>query len=212
MSQYLYDEAIIAKLKNWTKGSDVHIYGPDETSRIFTTLADKNNDGSIELPMIVLNRDFGFTIRDGGQTRRPLSYDGLTLHADEDKSKIVNVIPISLDYTIDVYTKLYKESDILVRNLIFNIVNQPKLEVEIPDTSKFKCGKYEPFKHTARIELGSNLVKNKSNIKERFSEGNFTIMSILISIEDAYLWDVREHKNGTVEYIIDDVYEPYPKK
>lgn len=210
MSQYLYDDALVDKIKHWTKKSDIHIYGPNETSNMFKLLADKKNDKPIELPLITISRDRGFVIRDdyAGITRKPSSYDGITLHANEYKSMVLTAIPISLDYTIDIYTKLQLESDILVRNLIFNLVNQPALTVTIPGTSKFDGEEVEPFEHTAVVSINSNQVQDNSNMPERFIEGNLTRLSLSVAIDDAYLWDVREHVNGSVEFILEDVYEP----
>lgn len=208
MSQYLYDEAIVEKVKRWTKYSDIHVYGPEETERMFGVNADIANDRPIELPLITISRDRGFVINNEGRTRRPLSYDGLTLFANAEKSKILNAIPIAMDYTINIYTKFQKESDILARNLIFNIVNQPALKVEIPDTDSFDGESFEPFVHTARIELASNQIQDRSNIKERFIEGNFTKLSLIVTVDDAYLWDVREHINGEIEFDIETIYEP----
>lgn len=210
MSQYLYDEALVDKIKHWTKESDVHIYGPNETSNMFKLLADKKNDKPIELPLITISRDRGFVIRDdyAGRTRKPSSYDGVTLHANEYKSMVLTGIPIALDYTIDIYTKLQLESDILVRNLIFNLVNQPAMKITVPGTSKFDGEEVEPFEHTAVVTIDSNQVQDRSNMPERFIEGNLTRLTLLVSINDAYLWDVREHVNGSVDFILDDVYEP----
>ena len=74
----------------------------------------------------------GYEIINSGTTRRPLSYDGLTRsHDSQTKSaKIVNVIPISLVYQIDVYARLAEEADILMRNLVFNIVNYPAITID----------------------------------------------------------------------------------
>ena len=120
-------------------------------------------------------------------------------HNEEKKtSRILNAIPISLVYQIDVYARLAIEADILMRNLVFNIINYPAFEVDIPDAG---------FCHTARIEFASNTIDDNSNEPERFIEGNFTKLSAKISIEDAYLWDVRQHRDAEIEIKIDDTYE-----
>lgn len=200
MSSYLYDKALVEKFKKWTSSSKTQVYGPSETRRLFELIADENADAKIKLPLISISRDMGYEIINEGRTRRPLSYDGIDRSYDEETNsmKIVNAIPISLTYQIDVYARRAEEADILMRNLIFNIVNYPAMTVSVPDAD---------MKHTARISLGSNTINDNSNMSERFIEGNLTVMSVIISIDDAYLWDVRQHRNAEIEIRIDDTYE-----
>lgn len=200
MSAYLYDKALVEKFKKWTSSSKTQVYGPSETRRIFEVIADSTTDSEIKLPFIAISRDMGYEITNSGTTRRPLSYDGLTRsHDSQTKSaKIVNVIPISLVYQIDVYARLAEEADILMRNLVFNIVNYPAITIDVPDAD---------MQHTARISFASSTIDDNSNMSERFIEGNLTVLSAKISIEDAYLWDVRQHRDAEIEIVIDDLYE-----
>lgn len=200
MSAYLYDEALVKKFKNWTSSSKTQVYGPSETRRLYEIIADSTTDSEVKLPIIAISREMGYEIINGGTTRRPLSYDGVDREYNEETNsmKIINAIPISLRYQIDVYARLAEEADILMRNLVFNIVNYPAMEVNIPDAD---------LNHTARISFGSNTITDNSNMSERFIEGNITVLSAIISIEDAYLWDVRQHRNAEIEIRIDDTYE-----
>lgn len=205
MSTFLYDEALTEKFKNWTQKSKVEIYGPNETSRMFEVTADKSNDDSIKLPIIQIERDRGFEIINSGQTRRPLSYDGYTVSADENYGNILNAIPISIAYQVNVYCRYAKEADILIRNLIFNVINYPAMEITVPKVVlNNEDGTSEDMIHTARIELASNTIQDNSNERERFIEGNYTKLSFLIQINDAYLWDLREHRTAEIEIRIDD--------
>ena len=199
MSAYLYDRALVEKFKKWTSSSKTQVYGPSETRRLYEIMADETTD-SVKLPMIAISRDAGYEIINDGRTRRPLSYDGIDRAYDEktNSMQIVNAIPISLVYQIDVYTRKWEEADILMRNLVFNIVNYPAMKISIPGAD---------MEHTARIQLGSTTINDNSNISERFIEGNLTVLSATISIDDAYLWDVRQHRNAEVEIRIDDTYE-----
>ena len=200
MSAYLYDQALVEKFKKWTSSSKTQVYGPSETRRIFEVIADSTTDSEIKLPIITISRDMGYEIINSGTTRRPLSYDGVTRsHDNVSKSaKIVNAIPISLVYQIDVYARLAEEADILMRNLVFNIVNYPAMTIDIPDAD---------MKSTARIAFASTTIDDNSNISERFIEGNLTVLSAKISIDDAYLWDVRQHRDAEIDIRIDDLYE-----
>lgn len=197
MSTYLYDEALVKKISGWTDMAKLHVYGPNETSRIFETEADESSDKGIMLPMITLSRSRGYNIINGGTTKRPLSYDGATLSANDDYSTVLHAIPISLSYQLDVYARYAKEADVIMKDLVFNIVNYPAFTITIPKVN---------LKHTARITLNDTIDDN-SDINERFIAGNFTRLSTYISVDDAYLWDARELKNAEIDLIIDDIYE-----
>lgn len=267
MSTYLYDEGFLKKLNNWTEKADVHVYGVDETRSLFEIIADENNDDDIKLPIITLRRNRGYIIRDGGTSKRPLSYEGQTetetdfntyqlaldfcnekglnsdiikpksycIHTNRfetyedakvycdsinapydiihtptyekyyidnidlqpETAKVVKVIPISILYQIDIYTRYELEADLLMRNLIFNIVNYPTFKVKVPKTE---------LKHTASLTL-NDTIEDNSDIPERFVKGNLTRLTAIVSIDDANLFDVRELHNVDIDIRIDDTYE-----
>ena len=174
MSAFLYDKALVEKFQKWTSRSKTQVYGPSETRRLFEITADSTTDSKIKLPLIAISRDMGYEIVNAGTPRRPLTYQ------------------------VDVYARKAEEADILMRNLVFNIVNYPAMEISIPDAD---------LNHTARISLASSTITDNSNMPERFFEGNMTVLSAIVAIDDAYLWDVRQHRNAEVEIRIDDTYE-----
>ena len=188
MAVRFYDEALVAKLKKWTQDTDVTLLGVNETKRRFEVLSDKNNDQPIKLPLITLSRNGGYTIL--SKNKKPLSYDGNTFVRSNEKSALLNGIPISIQYQIDIYTRYLEEADEYARNIVFNIVNYPKLNIEIP---------YEDLglTHDANIMLSSD-VDDNSDIPERLIPGQFTRLTIGIVIDDAYLFDVHIKKNLSI--------------
>lgn len=209
MSTVLYDNALLNKLNSWTKTTKLHVLGVNETNRLFEVLGDTGNDEPIKLPMITISRNRGFTIINNGTTKRMMSYEGTSLNkklynAGTDKAytttSSLQGIPISLPYQLDIYTRYAEEADILVRNLIFNIINYPSFEVEIPNSGGQK--------HVARLELNETIEDN-SDIPERFIAGNFTRLSLIITVNDAYLWDVRELHDVAIDLILDDSVESW---
>ena len=267
MATYLYDEALLKKLKHWTEASNVHVYGADETRNLFEVMADESNDSPIELPIITVRRNRGYTIIDGGTTRRPLSYDGhaisdvafdnyleardfceqnglselviypksywvdgkkfrtfaeaeayciendidpATVHTANwqkyyinstdihpEYTEAIRAIPISISYQLDVYARYAKEADILMRNLVFNIINYPGFTINIPKAN---------LTHTARLVLSDNIEDN-SSIPERFVEGNLTRLTANVSVDNARLWDTRKLRNADINIVLDDTYE-----
>lgn len=267
MATYIYDEALLKKIKYWTQSSNVHVYSSNETQNLFEVMADESNDSPIELPIITIRRDRGYNIIDGGTTKRPLSYDGFSV-SDEafdsydealdfcntnglDKDVIlpksywvngrrfetfdkaaeycekeginrkeihtvtwekyyiktsdihpnyttaIRAIPISISYQLDVYARYAKEADLLMRNLVFNIINYPGFTISIPKAN---------LVHTARLVLG-DVISDNSDIPERFIEGNMTRLTANITIDNARLWDTRQLRNAEIKVIFDDIYE-----
>lgn len=181
MSIGLYDNAFVEKLRGWTKDTVVTILTPDETKNMFAIIADNNGDKPISLPIISLKRPGGFTVLQ--TTKSPLSNSGMRLFANSKVGKKLRAIPINVPYQLDIYTRYQSEADELVRNIVYNIVNYPRLEITIPYYD-------ENYVHYANIRMQSE-VEDTSNIPERLVPGQFTRMTIQIFIDDAYLFDIN---------------------
>ena len=189
MSVGLYDKTFLEKLQSWTKDTAVTIVGPDETNRLYQQIADTTNDSPIKLPFISLKRPGGFTILNTG--KKPLTFDGATLDANYDKAKQLNAIPISIPYQLDIYTRYRNEADEYVRNIVFNIINYPKLDINIPYNGA-------NYIHHSNIRLAGE-IDDASDIPERLISGQFVRMSMKIDIDDAYLFDVRYRDVYSIE-------------
>lgn len=188
MSVYLYDEAFVSKLKYWTKDTQIQIFSPDDTKRLFEVVADKNNDKPIQLPILCLRRKSGLNVQN--PNKQPLTFDGLMIEATPEKSLSLNAIPIDITYQLDIYTRYFKEADELLRNLTFNIINYPKLTIKIPYNGA-------DIEHDGFIRMSSDIEDN-SNVQERLISGQFTRFTFNISIDDAYLWNVKVKDNLTI--------------
>lgn len=188
MSAYYYDEALVKKFQGWTTNTNVHIYGPDDTKRLFEVIADTSGDKPIELPIVCLRRRGGYQIIN--TNKKPMTFDGFTKDATVERSIQVNAIPISIPYQIDVYARHFKEADAYLRNLIFNIINFPTLSIVIPYNDA-------NIEHYGNIRIASE-VEDNSDIPERIISGQFTRMSLFIDLDDAYLWDARVRTNWSI--------------
>lgn len=188
MSVYLYDESFIEKLQGWTKGTQVQIFSPDDTKRLFEVIADSTNDSPIELPILCLRRKHGINITNQG--KRPLTFDGMTLAQSNEVAIKLNAIPMDINYQLDIYTRYQKEADEFLRNLTFNIINYPKLKIKIP---------YNGFDiyHNGFIRMSPEIDDN-SDIPERLVSGQFTRYTFNILIDDAYLWNIKEKTNLSI--------------
>lgn len=187
-----YDDALLDKLKKWTAGSNVLLTGVNDTKRLFEVMSDRELDRTIKLPLISLSRPGGYTILNKNQ--RPLVHDGSRLVRNDQRAAIVSAVPIAIQYQLDIYTRYLAEADEYARNFIFNIINYPKLNINIP---------YEDLKiltHDANIRISSD-VDDNSDIPERLIPGQFTRLTLGINVDDAYLFDVRIKDNISIKEI-----------
>ena len=188
MAVRFYDDALLAKLKKWTADTQVQLTGVNETRRLFEVVADRTNDKPIQLPLIALSRSGGYTIQE--KYKQPKSFSGSKMIVTTDKGFKLNAIPIGISYQLDIYCRYLAEADEYARNIVFNIINYPKLSIEIPyeDTG---------LQHDANIRLTTD-VEDNSDIPERLIPGQFTRFTIGIDIDDAYLFDVRIKDNISI--------------
>jgi len=193
MGVYLYDEALTAKIKNWTEDTNIHIYNPNESRRLIEVMADENKDQPIQLPILSITRIGGYDILNSNKKR--MTYDGLMYDSTLEKSVTLNAIPININYQLDVWTRYYKEADAFMRNLIFNIINFPVLQITIPYNGR-------NIPHKSAIRIITDVVDNSDD--NRLSIGQFSRLSIGISIDDAYLWDTRIRDTISIGFEIDE--------
>lgn len=188
MSVKLYDDALLDKLRNWTLDTAIVITGVNESSRLFSAIADSTNDKPIELPLIALSRPGGFVIED--KYKQPKSYNGLKVAYNNDRGAKLNAIKISIPYQLDIYARYQEEADEYIRNIVFNIINYPVVKIEIP---YYELG----LTHVSNIRIASD-VEDNSDVPERLVTGQFKRYTLGLVIDDAYLFDVRIKDNVRV--------------
>ena len=188
MSIKLYDDALLKKLQNWTQDTSVLLTGVNESTLLFSTMIDSNNDKPIQLPLIALSRPGGFVIEE--KYKQPKSYNGVKVAYNEQRSAKLNAIKISIPYRIDVYARYQEEADEFIRNIVFNIINYPVVKIDIP---------YHDLglSHYSNIRISSD-VEDNSDIPERLITTQFKRYTIEIVIDDAYLFDVKVKDNLTI--------------
>lgn len=191
MGVRFYDQALLDKLRSWVKDPNATILGPGDINRTFQIIADKTNDKPITFPLIILSRDG--TVNLNNNSMRPLTYDGYKLIGSSDDSKRVqlNGVPITLNYQIDIVTKYYAEADEYVRNFVFNLINYPNVQINIPYNDL-------NFIHKSSIVLDPAIVDNSDN-PQRLFQGQLSDWAIKFSIDNAYLFSVPFNKTWTIK-------------
>lgn len=178
MSVTLYDKAVQQKISSWILDKDLMVLGPDEVHRLFQVRADKSSDKPLALPLIAIGRarDIDLTLT----AKRPMSHMGKVFKATSTEADHLNAVPMTLQYQIDIYTRYQEEADEYVRNFVFQIINRPKLELQIPYNGS-------DLKYISYMSL-MNQISDNSDIAERLIPGQFTRMTLRIQLNDAYLF------------------------
>ena len=174
----------------------MRILKPDETTRLFSQVADMTDDKPIKLPLIALSREPEIEIQN--TSKKPMTFDGKLLKASVNKTVQLDAIPIGLKYQLDIYTKSFVEGDEYLRNFIFNFTNYPKLEIEIPYNSKESDLEYT-LTHIANVRLDTT-VSDNSDIKEKLFSDQFTRWTLKLYIDDAYLFSVPIKDNVFIDW------------
>ena len=184
-----FDKALLNKVKSWVNDPNMTITGPDETKRLFQYKADISGDQPIQLPLIALRR--GRDVEILSTNKKPLTFDGATIEANRERSGILNGIPISIKYQLDIYTRYYQEADEYIRNFIFQFINFPKIDIVIPYNDA-------NIEHSSNVRIETTVTDN-SDIPERLIPGQFTRFTLPLYIDDAYIFDYKFRKNYIIE-------------
>lgn len=184
MSVALYDKAITKKISGWIMDPNLLVLGPDEIKRLFQTRADKSNDKPLSLPLIAISRDRDIDIQI--TAKRPLTHSGKVFNADTEKADHLNAVPITIKYQIDIYTRYQEEADEYIRNFVFQLINYPKIEIDIPYNGS-------TLQYQSYIAL-TNQITDNSDVAERLIPGQFTRMTLRVELRDAYLFSYN-HKS-----------------
>ena len=189
MSIRFYDEAITNKISKWVKDPNLKILKPDEATRLFELSADRSKDSPLHLPLISISRNRDVEIINS--QKQPKTFEGFSLQTNDKVNIPVNVIPIQIGYQIDIYTKGMAEADEYIRNFVFNLINYPKLIIELPYNDL-------KFKHESNINLESSITDN-SDIKEHLFADQFVRFTLKLTLSDAYLFSIPVNESAHID-------------
>ena len=200
MSVRYYDKAMVDKIKRWVIDPKMRVLGPSEAKALFQQNSDRDLDKAMSLPVIVLSRDNYCEVVN--TNKQALSYDGGHIDiVSEKKSGVLNAIPIRLSYTLSIYTRFFEEADEYARNFIFNLVNYPTVDINIPYQNA-------NIAHRSKIYL-NNRVEDNSNSSGRLSQDQFTRITLSLDINDAYMFSIPIYYNYEYDdsgdiYVVND--------
>ena len=172
---YLYDKVIVEKFKKLFNDNRITIQPPENAIRYVAQLEDDN----VNFPLISLNRT-NWSIRFNDLNFAQSRTGVLNRVNDDSTLSVMKVIPIRLEYQIDVYTVDKPSNDEIYRELLFYFLNNPTLEVEIPytlDTS-----------HVFNLYFNEDISDNSDTV-EHVNRGVLYRYTSTWFTNDAYLFD-----------------------
>ena len=194
-----YDDALAGKLMKWTPTNlQLRVLKPNDTKRLMELKADDSRDKQLRLPFIALSRNNEIELL--LNVKNPRSFDGLTLNKTEEKTLQMNVIPVKLQYQLDIFAKTQVEAEQYVREYLFKLINNPVIKIVIPYNG-------QEVPQIANIKVLSN-VADTSDIPQRLFVGQFTRWTIQLEILDAFLYNLPYRKNWKIFIDEDELLDP----
>lgn len=194
-----YDDALAGKLMKWTPTNlQLRVLKPNDTKRLMELKADDSRDKQLRLPFIALSRNNEIELL--LNVKNPRSFDGLTLNKTEEKTLQMNVIPVKLQYQLDIFAKTQAEAEQYVREYLFKLINNPVIKIVIPYNG-------QEVPQIANIKVLSN-VADTSDIPQRLFVGQFTRWTIQLEILDAFLYNLPYRQNWKIFIDEDEVLDP----
>lgn len=175
MSFYLYDKAIIDRLKDVTGDDRIHIVPPEQA---ISFLAQFDKD-KVKLPALVLSRG-PITIVDALKNQVAyLKGETAKYNTEENSVSKARLIPIRIEWSLNVYTVDRYSCDEIVRELVFYLMTKPRFSVKIP---------YDlDIEQNFDIFLDNDIVDN-SDLIEFPNTGEYFRETISFYTENAHLY------------------------
>lgn len=167
------------------ENTNLRVLKPDESKRLFETKADDTKDRPARLPFIALSRNNDIELLSSIKSSK--SFDGLKLIGDKASTVQLNVIPIKLQYQLDIYTKKMEDGEEYLRNFLFKLINNPVIKIRVPYNGV-------DIEQKANIRVLST-VSDTSDIAQHLYPGQFTRWTIQLEIQDAFLFSIPIRKN-----------------
>lgn len=179
MSAYLYEDALIAKLRAILGDDRVVITDVNNIQNVIARIA----DDTVKLPLVTLSRtewriesaEFNHSAAfEGGLVDKKPHPDILQVQETR-----LQFLPMRVSWAIHVWTKTREENDEIVRELFWFFITSPTLQVTVP----YSVDISQDF----NIFVESD-VEDNSDISNHINTGEYYRQTINIYTDDAKLW------------------------
>ena len=184
MSVDYYDKAIINHFREIFDDNRISILPVEQAIRFTAQLKQDN----VVFPLISTNR-LGYSIKLNEVNFNGLRQGGFQNRGANGINTFAQIIPIRINYQIDVFTVSKAQGDALLRELIFHLMLNPTLQVEVP---------YQlDMNHNFNLFLESDIVDNSDTI-EHLDKGVKFRNTLSFYTDDAYLFASKVQLHGNV--------------
>jgi hypothetical protein len=173
MSVYLYDKAI-AELFNQITGDSIMVQPPETAIRNTAQL----NGDRMQFPLVSINRT-GYGIRFEELNFNALHQGGTVRINENSNITMARIIPIRIDYQVDVFTVDKHMNDEIVRELLFYFALKPTHELHVPYGINIE--------HKYNLILNEDVVDNSDTVNH-VNNGVLFRTTFTMYCPDAYLW------------------------
>ena len=126
MSVYLYEKSLVNRLREITGDSRIHIISPDNP---ISFMAQIDRD-KVSFPAIILSRG---PVRLQEYQNQVVALKGQTAKIDDESFVVkAQLLPLHIEWNIDVYAVDRFTCDEIIRELVFYFVTHPRFQVEVP--------------------------------------------------------------------------------
>lgn len=173
MSVYAYDRAVTELFERIT-GDSIMIQPPENAIRNTAQLKGDN----ITFPLITLNRT-SWSIRQSDRNFAMLR-EGHTARFNNNHTVTqARMLPIKIEYQVDVFTVDKRMNDEITRELIFYLSLKPTLKVKVDYDINIE--------HNFNLLLDPDIVDN-SDVTNHINDGVLFRSTFTMYCDDAYLW------------------------
>lgn len=179
MSAYIYDKAIADLFHNIT-GDNIFINPPEMAIRnTYQLQGDK-----LKFPLISINRT-GMSVRQEDLNFNAL-HEGGTVRLNQNNAVTnARILPIRLEYQIDVFSVDKKLNDEIIRELLFYLYLHPTHIIKIEYGLNFE--------HKFNLFLDPDIQDN-SDVVAHINNGVLFRQTFTMYCPDAYLWSSKDFK------------------
>ncbi len=172
---HLYDDAIISKFRELFDSDSIFIVPPERAKE---TRAQLDQNGDVKFPLISLDRRGWSMIPEVSNWTASRKGVADSITADG-QANLMHIIPIRINYQLDIYTVDRVSCDEIMRELIFYFLLHPSMRVKIPyglDTE-----------HKFNLFFNSDIEDNSDTV-EHINKGVLFRYTANLYVDDAYLF------------------------
>lgn len=187
----LYDDAIISKFRSLFTDTTLSILPPENAIRFLAQL--RRDD--VKLPLVSLNR-LGYSIQLDQINQKARNVGSFVTRDGANNNVFAQVIPIRIEYQLDVFSVDRVTCDAICSELIFYFIQNPTLSIHVPFGLDID--------HDFNLFFDSDVVDNSDTI-EHTEKGVIFRNTLTFYTNDAYLFQSKKKPQAVIVSSVDTI-------